>query len=157
MQLNIGSSDDIFTPNQKNRSTRIYIGLGKQDKLQVSDFVKLLLERTTLTNRDINNIDMHDNFTFFDIPAHLVDEVAMAFIKDEKGRKIIVEEVREKKGSSRRKTNKDNQEQYKKEIKTVHNIKISKEKTNKSSKKNYNNPKTQQKRSSRKVNKKPAL
>lgn len=102
MQLNIGSGEDLVAEvTPKNKTTRLYIGLGKKDKLQVSDFVKTLLNKTTLTNRDINNIDMHDNFTFCDVPAHLVDEVAMAFIKDDKGRKIVVEEVREKKGSSR--------------------------------------------------------
>ncbi|MDD4212903.1 MAG: DEAD/DEAH box helicase [Bacilli bacterium] len=104
MQLNISSGNDIKEEKpSKNKVARVYIGLGKLDRLRVPEFVDLLMRKTSLTNRDINNIDMHDAFTFFDIPAHLVDEVALAFTTDEKGRKILVEVAKEAASSRKRK------------------------------------------------------
>ena len=96
MQLNISSGDDIKeVKTSKNKVARVYIGLGKLDRLRVPEFVDLLMKKTSLTNHDIDNIDMHDAFTFFDIPAHLVDEVSLAFTTDDKGRKILVEVAKE--------------------------------------------------------------
>ena len=104
MQLNISNGDDIKEEKaSRKKDARVFIGLGKQDKLRVPEFVELLMRRTSLTNRDINNIDMHDTFTFFDIPAHLVDEVSLAFTTDEKGRRITVEVAKEKPQEKKRK------------------------------------------------------
>ena len=97
LQMNSNSDDEIKEekPN-KAKITRIFLGLGRKDNLKVPQLTDLITKRTSITNADINNIDMHEDFTFLEIPTNLVDELAFAFSKTMNGRRIIVEEAKEK-------------------------------------------------------------
>lgn len=97
MQLNqIGNDDVVIEKTRKGDSARMFIGLGRKDKMRIKDLVDILLQKTSLTNEQINNVQMLENFSFFEIPAPFVDEVVYAFSNTHKGRKIVVEEANTK-------------------------------------------------------------
>ena len=103
----------IFTPccpsastrqkqrNQKN--SRIFISVGRRDKIKVYDLTDWLVNKTTMTNADINAIDIHDNFSFFEVPTEHVEELLTAANGSVfKGRNVILEVAKEKSSSSSR-------------------------------------------------------
>ena len=54
---------------QRNTKTvRIFVNVGKKDKLKVYNLTDLLTKKTDLSNKEIDNVEIHDNFSFFDIP-----------------------------------------------------------------------------------------
>ena len=66
---------------------------------------KILKKRTRLSNADINNVDIHDEFSFFEVPRTYENEIYAAFNRKEKnGRKIVVEESHPKEKSGKGKT-----------------------------------------------------
>ena len=87
--------------NQK--SSRIFISVGRRDKIKVYDLTDWLVNKTTMTNADINAIDIHDNFSFFEVPTEHVDELLTAANGSIfKGRNVILEVAKEKSSSSSR-------------------------------------------------------
>ncbi|MEG0326415.1 MAG: DEAD/DEAH box helicase, partial [Cellulosilyticaceae bacterium] len=56
-------------------NVRLFINLGKKDKLQPSHLVKLIASSTSLEGKNIGKIDMLDKFSFFEIPEGNVQEV----------------------------------------------------------------------------------
>ena len=65
----------------------------------------MIVKRTRLSNADINNVDIHDEFSFFEVPRKYENEIYSAFNRKEKnGRKIIVEESHPKEKTGKGKT-----------------------------------------------------
>ena len=65
----------------------------------------MIVKRTRLSNADINNVDIHDEFSFFEVPRAYENEIYAAFNRKEKnGRKIVVEESRPKEKTGKGKT-----------------------------------------------------
>lgn len=95
--------------NKKNKNnsesiTRMFIGLGKKDNLKIYNLTDMIVKYTNMTNADINNVEMHDDFSFFEIPSIYVDNTIYAFTRlSEKGKRIIVEEAKAKSTKSRKK------------------------------------------------------
>lgn len=95
--------------NKKNKNnsesiTRMFIGLGKKDNLKIYNLTDMIVKYTNMTNADINNVEMHDDFSFFEIPSIYVDNTIYAFARlSEKGKRIIVEEAKAKSTKSRKK------------------------------------------------------
>jgi hypothetical protein len=103
LQLNADSDVEIKSESFGTKAgyARIFFGMGRKDNLQVFQLTEMIMEKTTLTNRDINKIDMHENFSFFEIPSNKVDELVFAFSGSNNGKKVIVEEAKDKpRGSS---------------------------------------------------------
>ena len=91
--------------SRKKDVIRFFINMGKKDKIKVYNLTDMIVSRTRLSNADINNVDLHDEFSFFEVPKKYESEIYAAFNRKEKnGRKIIVEESRpkEKKGSGKK-------------------------------------------------------
>lgn len=82
---------------KKNKTTRLFIGLGKNDGIKKYSLSDLIVKSTDLKNRDINNIDIYDSFSFLEIPSDSVNEVIIGLSQNKfRGRKITVEEAKEK-------------------------------------------------------------
>ncbi|MEG1830141.1 MAG: DEAD/DEAH box helicase [Cellulosilyticaceae bacterium] len=78
-------------------NVRLFINLGKKDKLQPSHLVKLIASSTSLEGKNIGKIDMLDKFSFFEIPEGNVQEVMdMLTVQKVKGRKINIEVANKK-------------------------------------------------------------
>lgn len=53
---------------RSTKMVRIFVNVGKKDKLKVYNLTDLLTKKTDLSNKEIDNVEIHDNFSFFDIP-----------------------------------------------------------------------------------------
>jgi len=95
--------EEIST-RQKQRDqkvSRIFISIGRRDKIKVYDLTDWLVKHTNMTNADINAIEIHDNFSFFEVPTEHVDELLTAVNGSIfKGRHVILEVAKEKRQSS---------------------------------------------------------
>ncbi len=100
MQLNENLENDIQIKKNNTKTTRCFINIGKKDDLKSFQLAELLIKRTTLTNKDIDNIEILDSFSFFEIPKDKLDEVIFAFYRPINGRKINIEEAKERKKTS---------------------------------------------------------
>jgi ATP-dependent RNA helicase DeaD len=98
--------------NKKDRkkkafdTTRMFITLGKKDKIKIYKITDMIVARTNLTNKDIDNVDIYDNFSFFEVPTSKAEEVLRAFNKViVDGRRVNVEIAKDKaKAKSSKKT-----------------------------------------------------
>lgn len=71
---------------------RMFITLGKRDNIHVYTITDMLVKNTGLSNAEINNVSLCDNFSFFEVPSEHVDEVLS--LSDEiryKGRRLRIE------------------------------------------------------------------
>ena len=71
---------------------RMFITLGKRDNIRVYTITDMLVKNTSLSNAEINNVSLWDNFSFFEVPSEHVDEVLS--LSDEiryKGRRLRIE------------------------------------------------------------------
>jgi len=91
--------EEIST-RQKQRDqkvSRIFISIGRRDKIKVYDLTDWLVKHTNMTNADINAIEIHDNFSFFEVPTEHVDELLTTVNGSIfKGRHVILEVAKEK-------------------------------------------------------------
>lgn len=83
-----GSKDD----------TRMFITLGKKDNIRIYNLTDMIVDSTSLTNKEINKIELHDSFSFFEIPSKKVDDLLRAFKSAKyKGRRVNIEVANKKK------------------------------------------------------------
>lgn len=71
---------------------RMFITLGKRDNIRIYTITDMLVKNTGLSNTEINNVSLCDNFSFFEVPSEHVDEVLS--LSDEiryKGRRLRIE------------------------------------------------------------------
>lgn len=103
MQLSEAAEDIVDTPKRSKKGvTRMFITLGKKDHMRIFHLTDLLVKKTHLTNADINNVEMLESFSFFEIPSSFVDEVMAAFAIPDQGRRIVVEEASAKQSDGER-------------------------------------------------------
>lgn len=90
---------------KKKRSkkiARIFANVGKKDNFKVYTLTDLLTKKTDMTNAEIDNVEIHDNFSFFEIPEDFVKDLTNSPI-DYKGRKITFEVAKAKEKSNKEK------------------------------------------------------
>ena len=90
---------------KKKRSkkvVRIFANVGKKDNFKVYTLTDLLTKKTDMTNAEIDNVEIHDNFSFFEIPEDFVKDLTNSPM-DYKGRKITFEVAKAKEKSSEEK------------------------------------------------------
>ncbi|MFA7011222.1 MAG: DEAD/DEAH box helicase, partial [Bacilli bacterium] len=66
-----------ISSRQKQRDqkvSRVFISVGRRDKIKVYDLTDWIVSHTNMTNAEIDAIDIHDNFSFFEVPTEHVDE-----------------------------------------------------------------------------------
>lgn len=73
-----GSDEHIEEPYEKYEKTgvtRLFITIGRNDKIQVADIVKSIASEANIPHSKIGKIDVYDKFTFVEVPAELADRV----------------------------------------------------------------------------------
>lgn len=71
---------------------RMFITIGKRDNIRIYTITDMLVNNTSLSNAEINNVSICDGFSFFEVPKDKVDEVLS--LSDEiryKGRRLRIE------------------------------------------------------------------
>lgn len=77
---------------------RLFISIGRRDKVQVKDIVGAIAGETGIKGKVIGKIDMYDKFTFVEVPAENQREVLSAMkLAQIKGKKINIEPAKGKK------------------------------------------------------------
>lgn len=83
---------------------RFFISLGRRDGIKVYNLTDMLVAKTGLTNADINAVELHEDYSFFEVPLASADEVcALNGVLKHKGRTLYVEVAKEKKNSAKMK------------------------------------------------------
>ncbi len=78
---------------------RLFMTVGRKDKITVSDIVKAIAVGARIPGHKIGRIDVHDAFTFVEIPAELADMVIHSL--DDlmmRGRRVRVKQAKDRKG-----------------------------------------------------------
>ena len=86
--------DDSDTDTGFN-STRLFVTLGRKDNIKVPDIIRLIVDRTGISGKNIGQISMLDTFSFIEVPASDAMEIVKALNGVTiKGRRIKVEQAR---------------------------------------------------------------
>lgn len=77
---------------------RFFISLGRKDGIKVYNLTDMLVKKTGLSNAQINAVELHEDYSFFEVPSEYVDEVcSLNNLLKHKGRTLYIEVAREKK------------------------------------------------------------
>lgn len=77
---------------------RLFINLGKKDKLSASNLVKIIASETSISGKQIGKIDMLEKFSFIEVPQSYTDEMLRKLPQQKiRGRQINVEVANKKK------------------------------------------------------------
>ncbi len=117
LQMNINNDNEIVLQSNnielqrtnssgKKDITRFFINLGRKDKLKVFNLTDYLVSKTGLSNKIFDKVDLHDEFSFFEVPKKYENLIMQTFNRKDKkfNKKVIVEEShpKEKKGTGKR-------------------------------------------------------
>lgn len=92
------NEDYIENTGAEAGMVRLFINIGKKDKVQVKDIVGAIAGETGIKGKVIGKIDMHDKFTFVEVPAENQREVLAAMkLAQIRGKKINIEPAKAKK------------------------------------------------------------
>lgn len=117
LQMNINNDNEIVLQSNnielartnssgKKDITRFFINLGRKDKLKVFNLTDYIVSKTGLPNKVIDKVDLHEEFSFFEVPKKYENLIIQTFNRKDKkfNKKVIVEEShpKEKKGTGKR-------------------------------------------------------
>jgi len=96
--------EDISSPDAsrgsggQGGSTRLFLTIGKKDKIQVGDMVRTISEKAGIPGRKIGKISLFDKFSFVEVPSN-VAELVISSINEMiiGGRKVKVSPARARK------------------------------------------------------------
>lgn len=83
----------------KKDFVRLFMTIGKTDRVKVGDIVKSISAEAGIPARNIGNIALFDKFSFVEVPSHLADKVILA-VNDSmmKGRKVKIQHAKKREG-----------------------------------------------------------
>ncbi|MCT4584355.1 MAG: DEAD/DEAH box helicase [Peptostreptococcaceae bacterium] len=101
-------SADFDNMKMSGTLARIFVNIGNNKRIKARDIVGAVAGETGIKGRDINNIDIYDEFSFFEVPAEVAKRVVEVMDKNTiRGKKVSVEIAKStKKPSSKRGQNK---------------------------------------------------
>lgn len=117
LQMNMNNDNEIVLQSNdielartnssgKKDITRFFINLGRKDKLKVFNLTDYLVSKTGLPNKVFDKVDLHEEFSFFEVPKKYKNLIIQTFNRKDKkfNKKVIVEEShpKEKKGTGKR-------------------------------------------------------
>jgi ATP-dependent RNA helicase DeaD len=101
-ELNPGLYNEIKDLSGKNRRiemegrTRLFVALGKKDKISPSKLVKFIIKNTGVKNSAIDQVEVYDNFSFITVPFKEAEIILNVFQKISGKRKSLVVKARKK-------------------------------------------------------------
>ncbi|QZY53911.1 DEAD/DEAH box helicase [Crassaminicella profunda] len=95
------------TGAQEEGMVRMFINIGKNKKIRPKDVVGAIAGETSVKGRNIGVIDIHDDYTFVEVPEQYAEEVLKKMTKNTiKGNPIMIEPATGRKGRRKRKRRK---------------------------------------------------
>ncbi len=101
-KLNPGLYNEIKDLSGKNRKiemegrTRLFVALGKKDKISPGKLVKFIMQNTGVRNSAIDQVGVYDNFSFITVPFKEAEIILGVFQKKSGNRKSLVVKARKK-------------------------------------------------------------
>jgi ATP-dependent RNA helicase DeaD len=98
--LNPNSYNEIREVGSKSRhldkqgKARLFVARGKKDNLNPRKLVDLIMSKASIKSREINDIQVMDNFSFITVPFDKAEEIVVNF--KEKGQKPIIAHAKKK-------------------------------------------------------------
>ena len=97
----------------KTGKTRLFIALGKVDKMTRKSLVDLVVKEAKVDKNKIKGVEVYENFSFMNVPFVEAEMIIEAFQKSRKGRKPLIEKAKSRDndsrdGSNRRRGNRRN-------------------------------------------------
>lgn len=77
--------------------TRLFIALGRKDKMTQKKLVSLIIEKAKIKESKIKKVEIYENFSFVNVPFIEAEMIIEAFSKERKGRKPLIEKAKAKK------------------------------------------------------------
>jgi len=91
-ELQEGEQEYIDESVAESGMARLFINIGKNDRIQVKDVLGAITGETGIQGKVIGKIDMYDKFTFVEVPVENQKEVLAAMkLSQIKGKKINIE------------------------------------------------------------------
>ncbi len=79
----------------KQGKARLFVGLGKRDKMTPAKLVKMILDRVQVKSKNISEIQVMDKFSFITVPFAKAEQIVASFQK--KGCKPLISHVKKAK------------------------------------------------------------
>ncbi len=89
-ELNRDSYNDIKQSVDSKGTARLFMALGKQDKMNKAKLIKMICDKTNINSGDIRDVRILDKFSFMNVPFESAEIIINAFRKLGKGRKALV-------------------------------------------------------------------
>jgi ATP-dependent RNA helicase DeaD len=87
-----------YQDSSNGNETRLFLNVGKKDKVKPNDIVGALAGETGVPGRAIGHIDIFDEFTFVDVPKEFAKDIITGMKgKKIKGKKINIERAKSRK------------------------------------------------------------
>jgi len=67
--------NESAAPEQRGNIARLFMTIGRKDKITVAEIVKAIASGARIPGSRIGKIELHDSFTFVEVPADLADVV----------------------------------------------------------------------------------
>jgi len=89
--------EEVTYPASRKDFVRLFMTVGKIDKIKVGDIVKSISAEAGIPARKIGSIALFDKFSFVEVPANLADKVIVAINNSMmKGRKVRIQHAKKK-------------------------------------------------------------
>ncbi len=85
---NINDTRSKGNPLDKQGKTRLFIALGKKDKLNSKKLIELIRSRVAIKPKQINDIQVLDKFSFVTVPFNMAEQIVGSF-RQRGGRPLI--------------------------------------------------------------------
>ena len=101
-ELNPDAYGEIKEVSAKGRQldqqgkARLFVALGKKDKLNPKKLVDLIMSKVKVKNREISDIQVMDNFSFITVPFDKAEKIMISF--KEKGQKSLISHAKKTRG-----------------------------------------------------------
>lgn len=95
MEENYNDIDNVSI--EKTGRARLFIALGKKDKMMPRKLVDLISKKAKISQSRIKNVEIYENFSFITVPFIEAERIIEIFKKEKKGKKPLVEKAKKSK------------------------------------------------------------
>lgn len=82
---------------EKTGKARLFIALGKKDKMTPKKIVELISRKAKVSQSKIKSVEIYENFSFISVPFVEAEQIVEIFKKERKGRKPLIEKAKKSK------------------------------------------------------------
>jgi len=87
--------EDVKANNvDRTGKSRLFIALGKKDKMTAKKIVDMIKEKTSVTDKSIKRVEIYENFSFMTVPFAEAEEIVTTFKQEKRGRKPLIEKAK---------------------------------------------------------------